>query len=77
VLSKEILNQYYLNELLIESKKKSITVSVIGQVKKPGTQVLVAQADRIYLLQAISVAGGFSDIANINRYQRPVIFGCC
>ena len=62
-------NDYLVNpEVVIEVlayKKQSIVI--LGQVKKPGTYEIPPGTTSITLLQAISLAGGFSDVANIEK----------
>ena len=52
---------------ILESKQKSFVI--LGEVKKPGTYQFPAGATGISLLEAISMAGGFSDIANIKKVR--------
>ena len=52
---------------VLQYKKQSFVV--LGQVKKPGTYEIPPGAKSVTLLQAISIAGGFSDIANIKKIK--------
>ena len=52
---------------VLQYKKQSVVI--LGQVKKPGTYQFPAGSSHLTLLQAISMAGGFSDIANIKRIK--------
>ena len=52
---------------VLEYKAKSVVV--LGQVKKPGTYEFPPGVTRLTLLQAVSLAGGFSDIANIKKIR--------
>ena len=52
---------------ILESKQKSFVI--LGQIKKPGTYQFPAGSASISLLEAISTAGGFSDIANIKKVK--------
>ncbi len=52
---------------ILESKQKSFVI--LGQIKKPGTYQFPAGNMSISLLEAISMAGGFSDIANIKKIK--------
>lgn len=45
------------------------TFVVLGQVQKPGTLNMPAGATELTFLQAISLAGGFSQIANIKKVK--------
>jgi len=57
-------------EVLIEVIKFSeLQVVILGEVKKPGTYSFPPGSNRLTLLQAISMAGGFSDIANIKKIK--------
>lgn len=47
---------------VLEYKKQNFVV--LGQVKKPGTYQFPPGTSKLTLLQAMSMAGGFSDIAN-------------
>ena len=42
---------------------------LLGQVAKPGTYNFPPGALKITLLQAVSIAGGFSDVANIRKIK--------
>lgn len=52
---------------VLEYKKQSFVV--LGQVKKPGTYQFSAGSTHMTLLQAVSMAGGFSDIANVKKIK--------
>jgi protein involved in polysaccharide export with SLBB domain len=52
---------------VLEFKQQSFVV--LGQVKKPGTFQFPVSSTRLTLLEAISLAGGFSDIANIKKIK--------
>ncbi len=52
---------------VLQYKKK--TAVILGQVRKPGTYDFPAGEDKFSLLQLISVAGGFSEIANIKKIK--------
>lgn len=64
------------------SKAKTSYVTVLGEVKKPGTVAIPEGKSKIDLLTAIANAGGFSEIANPKRItvkrgkkgQKPKIF---
>jgi polysaccharide export outer membrane protein len=57
-------------EVVIEVlRHKENSIVVLGQVKKPGTYTFPEGGARMTLLQAIALAGGFSDIANIKRIK--------
>jgi len=70
-----ILDRDYLvnPEVVIEvtdkyASEKDKSVVLLGQVKQPGTQPF-PKAGRFTLLQAIAIAGGFSDVANIKKIK--------
>lgn len=50
-------------------KYKKQSVVILGQVVKPGTYEFPPGTTRVTLLQAVSMAGGFSDIANIKKIK--------
>ncbi len=52
---------------IMESKQKSFVI--LGQIKKPGTMQFPAGSTSVTLLEAISMAGGFSDIANVKKIK--------
>lgn len=65
-----ILDRDYLvdPEVVIEVLEyKTLNFVVLGEVKKPGTYQFPPGKTSLTLLQAISEAGGFSDIANIKK----------
>ena len=69
---RQILNRDYLVDPevtveMMESKERSFVV--LGQVKKPGTYQFPAGSTKFSLLEAISQAGGFSDIANSKKIK--------
>lgn len=71
----EIIDRDYLvnPEVVIEvtdkyASEKEKSVVLLGQVKQPGSQTF-PKAGRFTLLQAIAIAGGFSDIANIKKIK--------
>ncbi len=54
---------------VMETEKAERSFVFLGQVKKPGTYQLPAGEAQFTLLEAISLAGGFSDIANIKKIK--------
>ncbi len=57
-------------EVVIEVQKyKKVTFVILGQVKVPGTYDMPEGSTKLTLLQAISMAGGFSEIANIKKIK--------
>lgn len=62
----EVLNEYF-NETTAIVKLINFQVSVLGEVSKPGTYTI----DKEYanMLQAISLAGGIKDFANIEKVK--------
>lgn len=68
----EILSADYLTNPqvvieVLEYQKNSFVI--LGQVLKPGTYNFPAGARSITLLQALSLSGGFSDLANMKRIK--------
>ena len=66
VISELLAADYLVNpEVVVESDtttgKARRTVSILGQVKKPGTYELPPPPKRLTLLEVISMAGGFSE----------------
>lgn len=70
-IAKELEAGYFVDpEVVIEVIKfKDMNVVVLGQVKRPGTYPFPPGKNRFTLLEAISLAGGFSDIANVKKIQ--------
>ncbi len=57
-------------EVVIEVLRyKQHSVVLLGQIKKPGTYPFPEGSMKLTLLQAIAMAGGFSDIANISKIK--------
>ncbi len=48
---------------------EDLKVVILGQVRKPGNYSFPPGANQLTLLQCISLAGGFSDIANIKKIK--------
>lgn len=68
----ELLEKDYLvnPEVVIEVLEyRKQTFVVLGQVRKPGTYEIPPGARSLTLLEAISMAGGFSEIANIKKIK--------
>jgi polysaccharide biosynthesis/export protein len=61
-----IINPQVVIEVL---KYQSGSFIVLGQVTRPGTYNFPPGALKVTLLQAVSLAGGFSEIANIKRIK--------
>lgn len=53
-------------ERVVEKEKRS--VAILGQVQKPGSYEL-PPSQKMTLLQLISTAGGFSDVANVKKIK--------
>lgn len=70
-LARLIDADYIVNpEVVIDVLKyKKQSVVILGQVKTPGTYEFPPGKTKVTLLQAISMAGGFSDIANIKKIK--------
>lgn len=69
---RDLLAEDYLvsPEVVIEVLQyKQHSVVVLGQVRKPGTYPFPQGTTQLTLLQAISLAGGFSDVANTKKIQ--------
>ncbi len=67
ILDKDYLVQ---PEVIVEIMRyKEQSFIVLGQVRKPGTYQVPVGTSGISLLQAVSLAGGFSDVANIKKIK--------
>ncbi|MFW5758111.1 MAG: polysaccharide biosynthesis/export family protein [Bacteroidota bacterium] len=62
----EVLNEYF-NEITVVVKLINFQISVMGEVKSPGTVTLNREYANI--LQAISHAGGTTEFANLERIK--------
>ena len=52
------------------AKEARASVSILGQVQKPGTYQLPQEGEKkLTLLQLISMAGGFTDVANVKKIK--------
>ena len=71
ILAKLLDADYLVNpEVVIrvqDYKKQSIVI--LGQVRKPGTYEFPPGESKMSLLQAVSLAGGFSEVANIKKIK--------
>lgn len=56
-------------ESSIKKEKEKRTVSVLGQVKKPGSYEFPPPPKKMSLLEVLSLAGGFSEIANAKKIK--------
>ncbi len=68
----ELLNEDYLvdpNVVIEVNQFKQQSFIILGQVKSPGTFQFPPGENRLTFLQAISIAGGFSEIANIKKIK--------
>lgn len=68
----EIVDKDYIvdPEVVIEVLQfREQSIIILGQIKKPGTYSFPAGASELSLLQAVSLAGGFSEIANIKKIK--------
>ena len=65
----EVLRDYFVEPAvvieLLESKEMSIVI--LGQVRRPGTYPMPMGQNRFTLMEAIALAGGFSELANIKK----------
>ncbi len=50
------------------AKKQARSLSILGQVQKPGTYQL-PENEKLTLLQLISMAGGFTEVANVKKIK--------
>lgn len=69
---KEIIDKDYIvdPEVVVEMLGyKQETFVILGQVQKPGTFSFPAGVQEFTFLQAISIAGGFSQVANIKKIK--------
>ncbi len=67
-----ILDRDYLvdPEVVVEIMTyKEQSFVILGQVNKPGTYQIPVGSTEVTFLQAISLAGGFSDVANIKKVK--------
>ncbi len=71
ILAKILDADYLVNpEVVIEVLQfKEQSVVILGQVKRPGSYNFPPGVSKLTLLQAISLAGGFSDVANIKKIK--------
>ncbi len=57
-------------EVVIEVQQhKKQSIVILGQVKKPGPYELPPGSSKLTLLQAIALAGGFTEVANIKKIK--------
>ncbi len=65
----QVLLEYFVDpEVTIEIlDTEERTVVILGQVQKPGTYPMPVGKNNITLMEAIAMAGGFSEIANIDK----------
>ena len=61
-------------EVILSAKKEDEKEApksfvILGQVRKPGSYQFGAKDKKMTLLEAISLAGGFSDVANIKKIK--------
>lgn len=64
-----IVNPEVAIEILEYGTKAKSMVIVLGQVRKPGSYELPPDRDSTSLLEVISMAGGFSEIANVKKIK--------
>ncbi len=71
LLSEKIDQDYIVSpEVVIEVLQfREKSVVLLGEVRKPGTYPFPQGATQMTLLEAVSLAGGFSDIANIKKVK--------
>ena len=74
---REIVNlltkDYLVNPIVVLEVTKDVakltkSLSILGQVQKPGTYQMPLE-DKLTLLQLISMAGGFTDVANVKKIK--------
>jgi len=53
----------------LEEKAVMVSYIVLGEVKKPGTYEFNPTKGKMTILKAISIAGGFSDVANMSKIR--------
>lgn len=64
-----LVNPEVVIEIIEYGKKAKSLVIVLGQVRKPGTYEFPPDKDRVTLLEVISMAGGFSEVANVKKIK--------
>ncbi len=47
----------------------TLTISILGEVNRPGPYKLASQEGETTLLEAIAMAGGFSNVANVKKIK--------
>jgi len=63
-----LVNPVVVIEVTKEIRKDEKALSVLGQVQKPGTYQ-IPELGKLTLLQLISMAGGFTDVANVKKIK--------
>jgi len=63
-----LVNPVVVIEVTREVVTHTTSLSILGQVQKPGTYQL-PQEGELTLLQLISMAGGFTDVANVKKIK--------
>lgn len=68
-----LARDYLVNPVVVIEVTKDVTkltksLSILGQVQKPGTYQMPLE-DKLTLLQLISMAGGFTDVANVKKIK--------
>ena len=64
-LQERFINENYINDAVVNVKVMSFKVTVLGDVKNPGTQTF--QGERLTLLEAIGKAGDLNNTAHRNH----------
>lgn len=64
-----LVNPEVVFEVIKQSELSQIAIVVLGAVKKPGSYQFPVGETKMTLLRAISEAGGFSDVANIEKIK--------
>lgn len=63
-----LVNPVVVIEVTKEVRRDEKALSVLGQIQKPGTYQ-IPELGKLTLLQLISMAGGFTDVANVKKIK--------
>lgn len=65
----EVLQDYFVDPAVVIEllESEQMAVVILGQVRRPGTYPFPVGVNRFSLMEAISLAGGFSEVANIKK----------
>lgn len=65
----EVLQDYFVDPAVVIEllESEQMAVVILGQVRRPGTYPFPVGVNQFSLMEAISLAGGFSEVANIKK----------